>query len=160
MSQVGSIKREMMIEADNGTVFTFFTVPELLVRWIGVSATLDPKPGGLFLIKVQDGFTARGTFTEVVPVSHLAYTWGWEGNKENVPPGSSIVEIDLSTEDGHTLLCFTHRCLPPEAVPSYADSWSYYLRRLAMVAIGKDPRHIRQPRRSGARGFLPGCGRT
>jgi uncharacterized protein YndB with AHSA1/START domain len=143
MSQANSIKREIMIEADNGTVFTFLTTPERLVRWIGVSATLDPKPGGLLLINVQDGLTARGTFMEVVPVSHLAYTWGWDGNKESVPPGSSIVEINLSTEDGHTLLCFTHRGLPPEAVPNYADSWSYYLRRLAMVASGKDPGHQR-----------------
>ena len=148
MSQVVSIKREMMIEAANRTVFTFFTAAECLVRWIGVSATLEPKPGGLLLINVQDGLTARGEFTEVVPVSHLAYTWGWEGNRENVPPGSSIVEIDLSTEDGHTLLCFTHRGLPPEAVPSYADSWSYYLRRLAMVASGKDPGHDQRAIRS------------
>jgi uncharacterized protein YndB with AHSA1/START domain len=148
MSKAGSIKREIIIAADNRTVFTFLTAPECLVRWIGVSAILEPKPGGRLLINVQDGFTARGKFTEVVPVSHLAYTWGWEGNKESLPPGSSIVEIDLSTEDGHTLLCFTHRCLPPEAVPSYADNWSYYLRRLAMVASGKDPDHFQREIRS------------
>jgi hypothetical protein len=30
----------------------------------------------------------------VVPVHRLAYSFGWDGSEE-VPPGSSLVEIDL-----------------------------------------------------------------
>jgi uncharacterized protein YndB with AHSA1/START domain len=138
MSQANSIVHDMMIEADNATVFAFFTDPERLIRWIGVSASLEPKPGGLLLIDVQNGHKARGEFKEVVPVSHLAYTWGWEGT-ETVPPGSSLIEINLSSQDGHTLLRFTHSGLPPEEVERHTESWNHYLVRLAMAASGKNP---------------------
>lgn len=139
MDQANSIRREMVIEADTATVFAFFTDPERLIRWMGVSANLDPQPGGLMLLDVHQGFTARGEFKEVVPVSRLAYTWGWEGNKENVPPGSSLIEIDLAPQNGHTLLRFTHSGLPPEAVPGHTEGWKHYLGRLAVAASGKDP---------------------
>jgi uncharacterized protein YndB with AHSA1/START domain len=139
MDQANSIRREMVIEADNATVFAFFTDPERLIRWIGLSANLDPRAGGLMLVDVHQGFTARGEFKEVVPVSRLAYTWGWEGNRENVPPGSSLIEIDLTPQNGHTLLRFTHSGLPPEAVPGHTEGWKHYLGRLALAASGKDP---------------------
>ena len=41
----------------------------------------------------------------------LAYSFGWEGNEE-VPPGSSLIEIDLIEQDGGTLLRLTHSGLP------------------------------------------------
>jgi uncharacterized protein YndB with AHSA1/START domain len=40
---------------------------------------------------------ARGSFREVVPVHRLTYSFGWDGS-EVVPPGSSLVEIDLLDE--------------------------------------------------------------
>jgi uncharacterized protein YndB with AHSA1/START domain len=138
MSQAGSIVHDMMIEADNATVFAFFTDPKRLIRWMGVSASLEPKPGGVLLIDVQNGRKARGEFKEVVPVSHLAYTWGWEG-AATVPPGSSLIEINLSLQDGHTLLHLAHSGLPPEEVQSHTESWNHYLVRLAMAASGKNP---------------------
>jgi uncharacterized protein YndB with AHSA1/START domain len=133
-----SIHYEMTIEADQASVFAFFTDPERLVRWMGASANLDPQPGGLLLIDVTDTVVARGKFTEVLPVSRLAYTWGWEGNK-TVPPGSSLIEIDLERKNGATHLRFKHSGLPPEAVPSHRDGWNHYLARLALAASGHDP---------------------
>jgi uncharacterized protein YndB with AHSA1/START domain len=139
MDAPNTIQRELTIEADPATVFAFFTDPQRLVRWIGASATLDARPGGLLLVDVQQGFVARGEFKEVVPVTRLAYTWGWEGNRENVPPGSSLIEIDLAPKNGGTVVHFTHSGLPPEAVPSHSDGWSHYLARLALAASGVDP---------------------
>lgn len=134
-----SIFRELTINADQATVFSFFTDSERLVRWMGVSAKLDPKPGGLLLVEVHPGFSARGEFREIVPVSRLAYSWGWEGSRENVPPGSSLIEIDLSRKNGGTLLRFKHSHLPPEAVPGHTQGWNHYLARLALAASGADP---------------------
>jgi uncharacterized protein YndB with AHSA1/START domain len=139
MEKSGSINYEMTIEADQATVFAFFTDPRRLVRWVGASATIELRPGGLMMIDVQDGYVSRGEFTEVVPVSRLAYTWGWEGNRENVPPGSSLVEIDLAPKNGFTLLRFRHSGLPEEAVPGHQDGWKHYLGRLALAASGRDP---------------------
>ncbi len=139
MNTENSIKREFTVAADAATVFAFFTDPQQLIRWIGVSAELDPRPGGIFLVDVHPDRTARGEFKEVVPVSRLAYTWGWEGNRENVAPGSSLIEIDLLPNNGNTLVRFTHSGLPAEAVPGHSDGWTHYLGRLAIAASGGDP---------------------
>ena len=48
----------------------------------------------------------------MVPVHRLAYSFGWNGS-EVVPPGSSLVEIDLLDEQPNgTLLRLTHTGLP------------------------------------------------
>ena len=76
----------------------------------------------------------------MVPVHRLAYSFGWDGS-ETVPPGSSLVEIDLVEEppDG-TLLRLTHTGLPTvEQCAGHAEGWAHYLERLAEVAGGRDP---------------------
>jgi uncharacterized protein YndB with AHSA1/START domain len=132
------IQREMTIDADAATVFAFFTDPQRLIRWIGVSAELEPQPGGIMLVDVVPGFLARGEFKEVIPVSHLAYTWGWDGGTK-VPPGSSLIEVDLVPKNGSTLVRFTHTGLPPDEVPAHRDGWNHYLGRLAIAVTGRDP---------------------
>ncbi len=139
MDTTNSIRREFTVAADAATVFAFFTDPQRLIRWIGVSAELDPQPGGIFLVDVMAGWTARGEYKEVVPVTRLAYTWGWEGNNHYVAPGSSLIEIDLSPNNGNTLVRFTHSGLPAEAVPGPSEGWTHYLGRLAIAASGGDP---------------------
>jgi uncharacterized protein YndB with AHSA1/START domain len=140
MGTPNSITRELTIEADAATVFAFFTDPQRLIRWMGVSAELDPRPGGIFLHDVNPPeWVARGEFKEVVPVSRLAYTWGWEGNNHDVATGSSLIEIDLLPQNGNTLVRFSHSGLPAEAVPGHTEGWTHYLGRLAIAASGGDP---------------------
>lgn len=80
-----------------------------------------------------------GAFREVVPVHRLAYTFGWEGGQE-VPPGSSLIEIDLIERDGGTLLRMTHSGLPTEEqAAAHATGWAHYLGRLTAAAAGGDP---------------------
>jgi uncharacterized protein YndB with AHSA1/START domain len=133
-----SIQREMTIDADAATVFAFFTDPERLMRWVGVAAELEPQRGGIMLVEVHPGHVARGEFKEVVPVSRLAYTWGWEGS-DKVPPGSSLIEVDLTPNNGSTVVRFTHRGLPRDEVAGHRDGWNHYLGRLAIAAVGGDP---------------------
>lgn len=134
-----SIVREMTIDADNATVFAFFTDAERLVRWMGLSAQVEPKPGGLFLVEVVENYTARGEYREVVPVSRLVFTFGWENSRNNVPPGTSLVEINLLPKNGSTLLRFQHSGLPPDTVAGHREGWNHYLGRLALAARGIDP---------------------
>ena len=75
----------------------------------------------------------------MVPVHRLAYSFGWEGS-EAVPPGSSLVEIDLIERDGGTLVRFTHTGLPDaEQCAAHARGWAHYVGRLAIAAAGGDP---------------------
>ena len=72
----------------------------------------------------------------------LAYSFGWEGNEE-VPPGSSLIEIDLIEQDGGTLLRMTHSGLPNAATQaSHGKGWAHYLGRLTKAAAGRIPAPI------------------
>ena len=138
------VRRETQIAAPPATVFAFLTDPEKILGWMGGEATTELHPGGLYLVKGVGGRnnaprTARGAFREVVPVHRLAYTFGWEGHDE-VPPGSSLVEIDLIERDGGTLVRFTHSGLPNEVqCANHERGWTHYANRLALAATGRDP---------------------
>jgi uncharacterized protein YndB with AHSA1/START domain len=135
------VRREVQIAAPQATVFAFLTDPEKILSWMGTEVETETHPGGLYLVKGVGGRanTARGVFREVVPIHRLAYSFGWEGSEE-VPPGSSLVEIDLVERDGGTLLRMTHSGLPNEAqCASHNKGWAHYMGRLAMAAAGQDP---------------------
>jgi uncharacterized protein YndB with AHSA1/START domain len=134
------VRREVQIAAPPATVFAFLTDPQKILRWMGTEATMEPHPGGLYLLNVTGQDTARGRFTEVIPVHRLAYSFGWD-SREDVPPGSSLVEIDLIDQEPHgTLLRMTHSGLPDAAsCANHAKGWTHYFGRLAVAACGGDP---------------------
>jgi uncharacterized protein YndB with AHSA1/START domain len=139
MDEALVIRRETHVPAPPAAVFALLTDPEKILRWMGTEAQLDPKPGGLYLLNVTGTRFARGTFREVVPVHRLAYSFGWDGS-ELVPPGSSLIEIDLIEEQNGTLLRMTHTGLPnAEQRAAHTEGWTHYLGRLAEVAGGRDP---------------------
>jgi uncharacterized protein YndB with AHSA1/START domain len=135
------VQREIHIAAAPATVFAFLTDPEKILSWMGAEVTAEAHPGGLYLVKGigNRARVARGAFQEVVPIHRLTYSFGWEGDKE-VPPGSSLIEIDLVDRDGGTLLRLTHSGLPSAAqCANHERGWAHYLGRLAMAAAGRDP---------------------
>jgi uncharacterized protein YndB with AHSA1/START domain len=149
MAESFVVQRETQIAAPRASVFAFLTDPEKILQWMGTDATTEVQPGGLYLIRGV-GTGARGAFREVVPVHRLAYSFGWEGSEE-VPPGSSLIEIDLIERDGGTLLRMTHSGLPNAAQrDSHAIGWTHYLDRLATAATGRDPGPDRGPARKAA----------
>ena len=145
MSESFVLRRETHIAAPRATVFAFLTDPDKILSWMGTEVATEPHPGGLYLVKGIGGRVARGAFREVVPVHRLAYSFGWDGDEE-VPPGSSLIEIDLIDRDGGTLLRMTHSGLPTAAKCAGHDiGWAHYLGRLAMAAAGRDPGIDRGP---------------
>ncbi|HEU4832060.1 MAG TPA: SRPBCC family protein [Actinomycetota bacterium] len=110
---------EVRIQARPETVFEFFVDPEKMRRWKGTEAELDPRPGGTYRVGgIAGGATVVGEFVEIDPPRRLVFTWGWEGDEE-VPPGSSTVEVTLTPDGDATVLHLVHRDLPvgqgPEA---------------------------------------------
>ncbi|HTV45068.1 MAG TPA: SRPBCC family protein [Stellaceae bacterium] len=139
MQQALVVHRETHIPAPPAAVFALLTDPEKILRWMGTEAQIEPQPGGLYLVNVTGARCARGSFQEVVPVHRLAYSFGWDGS-DLVPPGSSLVEIDLIEQPDGTLLRLTHSGLPnAEQCAGHAEGWSHYLGRLTEVAAGHDP---------------------
>jgi uncharacterized protein YndB with AHSA1/START domain len=134
------VRREMHIPAPPAAVFALLTDPDKILRWMGTQAQIEPRPDGLYLVNIGGGARfARGSFREVVPVHRLVYSFGWEGSEE-VPPGSSLVEIDLIEQPDGTLLRLAHSGLPDaEQCAGHAEGWAHYLGRMAEVAAGRDP---------------------
>lgn len=130
---------ERRIAAAPATVFSFFADTTRWLRWQGVEGEIELRPGGVFRMNVRgDGF-ASGGFLEVVPERRLVFTWGWEHESMGVPPGSTVVEIELEPDGDGTLLRLTHRNLPETATEIHLQGWLHYTQRLGVVAEGRDP---------------------
>jgi uncharacterized protein YndB with AHSA1/START domain len=139
MAEPFTLRREVQIAAPPATIFAFLTDPEKIMRWMGTEAKVEPHLDGLYLVNVSGKNTAEGRFTEVIPVHRLAYSFGWQED-DKMPPGSSLIEIDLIEREGGTLLRMTHSGLPDaEVCASHEQGWSHYLARLAVAAAGGDP---------------------
>lgn len=126
------------IAAPPADVYRYLTDSDLWARWQGIEASVQAKPGGLFLMSAPNGHSARGEFVELIPEEKVVFTWGWVDHP-GVPPGSSTVEIELSSTDDGTLVTLTHRDLPPEELDLHRAGWNHYLPRLAIAAEGGDP---------------------
>jgi uncharacterized protein YndB with AHSA1/START domain len=137
--EVGVIRREMFVPADQAVVFAFLTDPDKITRWMGVHGDLDPRPGGVYLLNLNNRDVMRGEFQEVTPNSRIVYSFGWENASMGVTPGSTRIEIDLVPRDGGTQLTFVHSGLPQAAVDPHIEGWTHYLGRLAIVLAGGDP---------------------
>ena len=87
-----AVECEIHIAAPPETVFSFFTDPEKMVRWMGIAADLDARPGGLYRVDINGRDVARGEYVVVEPPSRVVIAFGWEGEDENpVPPGSTTL---------------------------------------------------------------------
>jgi uncharacterized protein YndB with AHSA1/START domain len=134
-----TFSHDMRIEATPGVVFSYFTDPEKMARWMGIRHKLDPVPGGVLAVDINAQAAALGEFVEVDPPTRLVFTWGWTDHPA-VPPGSTTVEVTLTDDGGATLLHFNHRGLPSdEEREQHAHGWGHFLPRLGIAAAGGDP---------------------
>jgi uncharacterized protein YndB with AHSA1/START domain len=130
---------EVAIRASAAEVYAMFTEPSALVRWIGIRAMLEPRPGGTFRFELIDGEFCSGRYLELDPGRRVAFTWGWESGALPVPPASTTVEVDLEERDGVTHVRLTHRGLDAAMHAMHEEGWERYLARLAAAAEGRDP---------------------
>ncbi len=133
-----AVEREVRVEAPPEVVFKFFVDPEHMIRWKGVEATLDPRPGGVYRVNVTGRDVARGEYVEVLPNERVVFTWGWEGEGNAVPPGASTVEVTLVPDGGATIVRLRHFGLPGGVDDPHGTGWEHYLARLAVAGAGGD----------------------
>ena len=135
----GAIEITQRIEAPPEIVFAYLTDSRRFVRWMGVGAELDPRPGGRYRIDVDGEHIARGEYQEVDPPHRLVMSWGWEGHP-TIPPGSTTVEITLTPEAGATVLRLRHLGLPDEIERrQHAEGWKVYASQLTANLLDGTP---------------------
>jgi uncharacterized protein YndB with AHSA1/START domain len=124
------------IEAAPEAIFPYLVDPALIVAWIGHWADLDPVPGGVFALDMNQT-AVRGRFLAIEPPTRVVFTWGIPGN-DVLPAGSTTVEIVLTAEGPDTLVELTHRDLPAVQLPGHREGWARLLPQLAdAVARGR-----------------------
>ncbi|HEX3191414.1 MAG TPA: SRPBCC domain-containing protein [Streptosporangiaceae bacterium] len=154
MNEIAPVEATVWIPATPPDVFGFFTDPDRYVQWMGSSAELDPVPGGVYRVRMADGFAAAGRFLAVSYPHSVVFSWGFADDEaasrtkhadagpgeRTMPAGSTRVTVTLLDEGGGTRLRLRHENLPSESLREGHDvAWNTYLPRLAIRAAGGDP---------------------
>jgi uncharacterized protein YndB with AHSA1/START domain len=156
MNEIALVEATVWIPATPPDVFGFFTDPDQYVQWMGSSAKLDPVPGGVYRVRMADGFAAAGRFVAVSYPHSVVFSWGFADDEaasrtkhagadagpgdRAMPAGSTRVTVTLLDEGGGTRLRLRHENLPSESLREGHDvAWNTYLPRLAVRAAGGDP---------------------
>jgi uncharacterized protein YndB with AHSA1/START domain len=163
VTEIAAVEVTVEVPAAPPDVFGFFTDPARYVQWMGSEADLEPVPGGVYRVRMADGFCATGRFLAVEPPHLVVFSWGFaddeaasrtrhEGGEAGgaggepggagaMPAGSTRVTVTLlGTEDGGTLLTLRHENLPSDSLREGHDvAWNTYLPRLVLRAAGGDP---------------------
>lgn len=131
------VEQIVHIAAPPELVWEFWTVPERMCEWWGVSAELDARPGGMMRVTLDVGGVMAGRYVELDQPRRLVFRFGWEPEPgaPAVAPESSVVEVSLEPHDGGTTLTLRHRGLPSgEAELQHRHGWTYFFGRLADAA--------------------------
>ena len=133
------VDRRLFIDAAPARVYELLTDAELLTQWMAPSATVDPRPGGAITWTHLNGDSVVGAYIELIPNRRIVFTYGWDREDVDIPPGSTTVEIDLRPSGEGTDLHLVHRGLNEPMADAHTGGWANYLARLAAVAEGGNP---------------------
>jgi uncharacterized protein YndB with AHSA1/START domain len=130
---------DLVLPAPAEQVFEMFVDPDQMIRWLGISADLEARPGGRFRFEIVPGQFCEGEYVIVERPRRLVFTWGWTDPGMSLPPGSSRVEVTLTRCDegpGHTRLRLVHSGLGGDPGLLHEDGWSRFFARLEAVLAG------------------------
>lgn len=133
------IERQIRIRAPRDLVFAHFLDPAKMTAWQGVTAELDPQPGGRYRVNVTGRDVVLGEFVAVEAPDRIALKWGWENPKHPVNAGSTDVEITFEESGELTRVTVRHTGVAASERLNTAYGWQHYLTRLGLVAVGRDP---------------------
>ncbi len=130
---------EVRVAAKPETIFPFLIDAAKVSQWFGSSAELEPRPGGIYRVVINNSAVARGEVVEIEPNKRIVFTFGWEGEGNPVPAGSSRVEISLEPDGDGTIVRLRHTGLPVETANDHRGGWQLYAGRLKDVVEGRHP---------------------
>ncbi len=134
-----AVVSQIWIQALPETIFPFLVDPTKMTRWMGIAVDLEPHPGGIYRVEINERDIARGEFVEIQPPHRVVFTFGWEAEDASIASGASRVEIELTPSRGGTQVRLTHHGLPAESRAAHLEGWDHYVVRLRTVAEGNDP---------------------
>ncbi len=142
--ELGTIEREIYIEASPEIVFEVVSSPGHLKEWWPDDARYDPTPGSTGEIVFGDrdagGAVVGLTVVDGVPPRTSSFRWTHPVGEVAAEGNSLLVTFDLTPSGGGTLLKMTGTGfremgweigLLEQQYQEHATGWDYYLPRLA-----------------------------
>jgi len=142
-----SVKLTRIINALPQEVFDSFQFECRLREWMCDGARTRPVKGGLFEVRWNSGYEARGVFTTCKPPSTLAFTWG-----SPMEPGETQVRVTLKPVEGGTQVTVIHSGFGAGKrwagrAQESLEGWTMGLENLkSTLETGVDLRQMDQPR--------------
>jgi len=145
--ELGTIEREVFVEAAPDVVFEVVSSPEHLRQWWPDEARYEPVPGSVGEIVFGDpesgGAAVAFTVLEVLPPRTFSFRWTHPAADTAVEGNSLLVTFDLTPSSGGTLLRMTETgfrergweaAVLEEQYREHVTGWDFYLPRLLTYA--------------------------
>ena len=142
--ELGTIEREVFIEASPEVVFEVVSRPEHVRQWWPDDAHYEPVPGSTGEIVFGDpaagGGAAQFTVMEVLPPTTFSFRWTQPVGEPAVEGNSLLVTFALTPSKGGTLLKMTETgfremgwdaAVLEAQYNEHVSGWAYFLPRLA-----------------------------
>ena len=133
-----TVRVERLIAATIDDVFTAWTNPVAMARWLAPSGTAeveaDVRVGGSFrvvMIDDQSRIEHTGEYLDIEPPRRVSFTW--ESPYTGAMP--SIVTVALTPEGAGTRVVLLHEGLPADTAPGHRDGWDTIVQRLADLLV-------------------------
>ena len=146
--ELGTIEREIFVEASPEVVFEVVSSPDHLRRWWPDDARFEPTPGSSGEIVFGDpaagGKVVALTVVEAVPPTTFSFRWTHPAGAVAARGNSLLVTFELAASDGGTLLRMTEtgfREMGWEAAvlehqyQDHGSGWDHFLARLSPYAV-------------------------
>ena len=126
VSLAHSLDRAILIRAERDLVFSFFTDTVRWAAWWGAGSSIDARRGGRVLIRYPGGVEVAGEVVDIAAPDHIVFTYGYVSGAP-IPPGSSLVTINLEPQPAGTLVRLSHAFAEPAVRDEHVQGWRYQL---------------------------------
>ncbi|GAA4603386.1 uncharacterized protein YndB with AHSA1/START domain [Actinoplanes octamycinicus] len=145
--ELGTIEREIYIDATPEVVFDVVSSPEHVKGWWPDDADYDPVPGGAGTIRFGDcaagGKVEQFSVVDAIPPKLFAFRWTHELGEPATEGNSLLVTFELTPSGSGTLLRMTEtgfrergwsQAVLEQCYREHVTGWDHFLPRIAPYA--------------------------
>ena len=146
--EVGTIEREILIDASPSTVYEVVTSPRHLASWWPDEAVVDPTPGAVGELVFGDRASGEAQIPQITvvdadPGRRFSFRWVYPDDEAARDGNSLLVTFELLPRGDGTLLRMTETgfrekgwdvAVLEEQYREHCDGWDYFLPRLQAYA--------------------------
>jgi uncharacterized protein YndB with AHSA1/START domain len=147
--ELGSIERELFIEASPETVFQVVSDPEHVAQWWPDEARYEPVAGSVGEIRFGNGGGDGGdkvesfTVVDVRPPTYFSLRWTQPADEPAAEGNSLLVTFELTAHEGGTLVRFRETGFRERGweaavleswYEDHVSGWDHFLPRLVSYA--------------------------